>query len=140
MEHPKSRLSDKISRSADRFTPSDYRIADYLLRTYPAGLLQNASEIATKLTINVSTVTRFFPKIGYRNIKAATADFREDIQFLAKSPLDRFRNADRKSPTQENAFGKAMELDWSNIQQTFSTIDERTVNYFMNLIGDKSKT
>jgi DNA-binding MurR/RpiR family transcriptional regulator len=139
MVHPKNRLSEKISRSTDRFTPSDYRIADYLLRTYPAGLLQNASEIATKLNINVSTVTRFFPKIGYRNIKAATADFRGDIQFLAKSPMDRFRNADRKSPPREDAFDRAMELDWSNIQQTFSTIDEGTVSAFMNLIGDKSR-
>ncbi len=139
MEHPKSRLSEKISRSADRFTPSDYLIADYLLRAYPAGLLQNASEIAAKLNINVSTVTRFFPKIGYRNIKAATADFREDIQFLAKSPIDRFRNDDRKSPNRKDAFGKAMELDWSNIQQTFSTIDEETVSNFMDLVGDKSK-
>jgi DNA-binding MurR/RpiR family transcriptional regulator len=139
MEHPKSRLSEKISQSADRFTPSDFRIADYLLRAYPAGLLRNASEIAAELNINVSTVTRFFRKIGYRNIKAATADFREDIQFLAKSPLDRFRKADRKSPTRQDAFDKAMELDWSNIQQTFSTIDDGAVNDFMDLIGDKAK-
>jgi DNA-binding MurR/RpiR family transcriptional regulator len=67
------------------------------------------------------------------------ADFREDIQFLAKSPIDRFHNADRKSPTQEDVFGREMELDWLNIQQTFSTIDERAVKDFMDLIGDKSK-
>ena len=139
MEHPKNRLSEKISRSAARFTPSDFRIADYLLRAYPTGLLQNASEIASELNINVSTVTRFFPKIGYRNIKEATADFREDIQFIAKSPIDRFRKAGRKSPIRQDAFDKAMELDWSNIQQTFSTIDDGAVNDFMELIGDNTK-
>jgi DNA-binding MurR/RpiR family transcriptional regulator len=84
-------------------------------------------------------VTRFLQKNGYRNIKSATADLREDIQFLAKSPIDRFRNADRKSPTRDDVFGRAIELDWSNIQQTFSTIDEGAVKNFMNLIGDKSK-
>jgi DNA-binding MurR/RpiR family transcriptional regulator len=139
MKQPQNRLSEKISQCADKLTPSEYRIADYLLRTYPSGLLQNTSELAKKLNINASTVTRFFQKIGYRNIKSATADLREDIQFLAKSPIDRFRNADRKSPTRDDVFGRAIELDWSNIQQTFSTIDEGAVKNFMNLIGDKSK-
>ena len=62
MEHPKNRLAEKISNGAETFTPSDRIIADYLLRAYPLSLLQNASEIADELSINTTTVTRFFRK------------------------------------------------------------------------------
>ena len=52
MDHPKNRLAKKISQGTGNFTPSDRVIADYLLRAYPLGLLQNASEIADELDIN----------------------------------------------------------------------------------------
>ena len=60
MDHHGKIFTEKISLHTDKFTPSDHLIADYLLRTYPVGFLQNASELAKELKINVSTVTRFF--------------------------------------------------------------------------------
>lgn len=136
MDHPKNRLAEKISRRAENFTPSDRIIADYLLRAYPLGLMQNASEIAEALNVNTSTVTRFFPKIGYANIKAARTDFREDIRFLINSPLDRFRTQDRRPPAADDAFSKAMEKDWANIQKTMRGVDSGTVSTFFDLLAD----
>jgi len=100
-DHPEKLFAERISRNTDKFTPSDHMIAGYLLRTYPAGFLQTASELAKELKINVSTVTRFFPKIGYQNIKEVTADLRQDILFLINSPLDRF-DAFNQNPTNKS--------------------------------------
>lgn len=140
MEHPKNRLAKKISQNTDNFTPSDRIIADYLLRVFPLGFMQNASEIADELEINTTTVTRFFPKIGYSNIKEARTDFRQDIQFMVNSPLDRLRIENQEQTVSANIISDAMEQDFSNIKNTFSLLNRETVNKFFELLEDSTKT
>lgn len=139
MEHPKNRLADKVGQCAEKFTPSDRVIADYLLQAYPLSLLQNASEIADELDVNTTTVTRFFPKIGYSNIREARTDFRQDIAFMVNSPLDRFHNQGLETTGVVDSVSKVMEMDWSNIQNTMSVLSEETVATFFDLIEDRSK-
>ena len=139
MEHPKNRLAEKISQGTEAFTPSDRVIADYLLRAYPLSLLQSASEIADELDINTTTVTRFFPKIGYRNIRKARTEFRHDIAFMVKSPLDRFRTQGDESTGAADSSLKVMEIDLSNIQNTLSILSKETVALFFELIEDRHK-
>jgi DNA-binding MurR/RpiR family transcriptional regulator len=139
MEHPKNRLAEKISQGAEAFTPSDRIIADYLLRAYPLSLLQSASEIADELDINTTTVTRFFPKIGYRNIREARTEFRNDIAFMVKSPLDRFHTRGEASTGTADSLSKVMEMDVSNIQNTLSVLSPETVALFFEMIGDRHK-
>ncbi len=140
MEHPKNRLANAISRNADNFTPSDRIIADYLLRVFPLGFMQNASEIADELDINTTTVTRFFPKIGYSNIKEARTDFRQDIQFMVNSPLDRLRAVNQGQMRGENPVSDAMEQDFANIKNTLNLVTEEMIDTFFELIEDTSKT
>ena len=140
MEHPKNRLANSISQNADKFTPSDRMIADYLLRVFPLGFMQNASEIADELKINTTTVTRFFPKIGYSNIKEARTDFRQDIQFMVNSPFDRLRIESQEQSSTGNLITDAMEQDFSNIKSTLNQLDEKAIDKFFNLIKDKTKT
>ncbi len=135
MDHPKNRFAEKISRNTDSFTPSDRMIADYLLRVYPLGLLQNAAEIAEELKITASTVTRFFPKIGYDNIKEARADFREDIRFLINSPMDRV-HAHSSQADKDDVFSKTLEQDLANIQDTMRSVGTKTVELFFELFDD----
>ena len=56
MKSPKGQFSERINRAYPRLTQGDRRIADHLLRTYPTGLLENASAIAQTLRLHVSTV------------------------------------------------------------------------------------
>lgn len=140
MDHPKNHLAKRISLNIEKFTPTDHRVADYILREYPTSMLQNASEIARALQINVSTVTRFFPKIGYQSIKDAMTDFKKNIQFLINSPLDRYLQYHEEPTTNQNVFNKIIELDVSNIQNTFKELSEKAVNLFVELITNKSRS
>ncbi len=137
-EHPKNRFAGKISRGSDVFTPSDRKIADYLLRVYPLGLLQNAAEIAEELEMTASTVIRFFPKIGYDNIKDARADFREDIRFLINSPADRVRSEPR-GVLNSDIFGSTVQQDIANIQDTVQSLNEDTVARFIDLMSEEHR-
>jgi len=136
MEHPKNRLADAISANTAKLTPSDRKIADYLLRLFPLGFMQNASEIADELDINTTTVTRFFPKIGYSNIKEARADFRQDIQFMVNSPLDRLRSGNQEPTAAGNRISDAVEQDFANIRNTLSLVKQEMIDTFFKLIDD----
>ena len=140
MGHPKNRLAIKISQGSDKFTPSDRAIADYLLRVYPLGLLQNASEIAEELGINTATVTRFFPKIGYQNIREARADFRQDIQFMVNSPLDRLHTETKQQVDTVDGIANVMEMDLINIRNTLNSLSKDTIETFFALIRDNNRT
>jgi DNA-binding MurR/RpiR family transcriptional regulator len=135
-----SNLNARISQNIDKFTPSDQLIADYLIGGYPNSLLSNATEIAANLDLTVSTVTRFFPKIGYKSAKLAMAEFREEFQFIASSPLDRVAKGDREGPEEKNSFQAVLDQDYSNIRSTFDSINQETVNKFLDLIADNKRT
>ncbi|PID75200.1 MAG: hypothetical protein CSB23_04715 [Deltaproteobacteria bacterium] len=139
MSDPIPNLTERLSRHAKQFTQRDRLIADYLLRSYPACLFQNASDIAEKLEINVSTVTRFFPKIGYGNLKEAWADLRRDLQFLVDSPLTRFQSSCTDESETTQALIQAMETDWTNIQKSLSSVDAENIERFLDLIADQSR-
>ncbi len=138
MSH-KSNFYKRITQNQAAFSPNDKKIAEYLLHSYPGGLLETASAIAGKLDLSVATITRFFPKIGFNSIRDAQEEFKNRFDFLKDSPLDRYQ---KKRTAEENKtiFDKAWDLDMANIQQTAANIDKKDVQQFVDLICSKDRT
>ena len=140
MKSPKGQFSERINRAYPRLTQGDRRIADHLLRTYPTGLLENASAIAQTLGLHVSTVTRFFPKIGYASIRAANQDVRGSLDFLMASPMARVRDRGRTVTRDTALFHEVERLDLKNIQDTFRELSYADVRRFMQLVVDPARS
>jgi DNA-binding MurR/RpiR family transcriptional regulator len=64
MKNLKILLRDRTNGNSSKFTPTDQKIAYYLLRPYPQGLFENASQISKKLRTDVLNVTRFSLKLS----------------------------------------------------------------------------
>lgn len=139
MVNPKLRFSERIRAAYPRLTPGDRRVADHLLRTYPAGLLESASAIARTLDLHVSTVTRFFPKIGYDSIRAANQDVRDGLDFLTASPLARVREGGGAAKGDVAVFHEVERLDLNNVQETFKDLALADVRRFMQLLLDQKR-
>ncbi|MEI8188428.1 MAG: hypothetical protein WCI75_01770, partial [candidate division NC10 bacterium] len=122
MTNPRLQFSERIDQASARFTQGDRAIADHLLRTYPAGLIESASSIARTLGLHVSTVTRFFPKIGYASIAKAHQDVRTAMDFLMASPLNRTPERVRSLKDDAALFQQVLHLDLKNIQETFKDL------------------
>jgi DNA-binding MurR/RpiR family transcriptional regulator len=131
---PKDKFIARFKQNETKFSPSDRRIADYLIRAYPGAMLETATEIAGKIGLNVSTITRFFPKIGYRSIRTAQAEFRQDLDFLKNSPLDRFRQQHSAADAADDLYSRAWNLDLHNLQQTYQRIPKDSVTAFVELV------
>ena len=125
---------ERIKENSGKFTPSDHRIAEYLILSYPGSLLQNASEIASKIGINIATVSRFFPKIGYKSIRDARAIIKNDIDFIENSPLDRFQQRKNGLNSESRVIKETLERDYQNIKTTFDGITDDDVKVFSERI------
>ncbi len=137
MEDRKALFRQRITRFSEKFTASDKRIADSLLRNYPKCLLKNATEIAGEVGVNVSTVTRFFQKIGYKNIREAHVEFREDVDFIISSPLDRISRVTTAS--HHDAFSGIVDLDIQNIHNTVEALKEGQLQQLVHLLSQKTR-
>jgi DNA-binding MurR/RpiR family transcriptional regulator len=140
MQNPRLQFTERVSRAYARLTPSDRRIADYLLRSYPTGLLENASSIARALKVNVSTVSRFFPKIGYRSIRAAHRELKERLDFLIASPLARSQVEPRQAGNGQRSLQEVLRLDVRNIQETFGGVSLPDVQVLLRLLLDRRRS
>jgi len=119
---PKQRFLRRIRQNYQKLSPKDRRIADYLVNAYPNSLLETAAEIGEKLSISVSTVSRFFPKVGFGSIKKAQRDLRSNIDYLKNSPLDRFNQKKELAGSDGSLFDRTRKLDIANIEETFQGI------------------
>jgi len=140
MTNPRLQFSERINQASARFTQGDRAIADHLLRTYPAGLIESASSIARALGLHVSTVTRFFPKIGYASIAKAHQDVRTAMDFLMASPLNRTPERVRSLKDDAALFQQVLHLDLKNIQETFKDLSFADVRKLMRLLVDPQRS
>lgn len=140
MEDPRKLLTERISDNNDKFTTADASIADYLQQNYPMALLQNASELAVTLGLNIATITRFFTKLGYTSAKEAMADFREEVaQFINSSPADRFNEVPPWENDEENMLGGILEQELANVSATISSINPESLRHVAEIIGNRGK-
>jgi DNA-binding MurR/RpiR family transcriptional regulator len=126
-------LQRLLRRHWDQLTPGDRRVADYLVRSYPRFLFQTAAEIAGELDISISTITRFFPKIGFKSIRDAYGTLKSQASFIVDSPLDRFNARDRGQSKEGRAVSAALEADLFNLQDTFAALDAEAIDLFIRL-------
>jgi DNA-binding MurR/RpiR family transcriptional regulator len=140
MQNPKQQLAERVSHASARLTPSDRKIAEYLLRGYPGALLENASGIARATGVNIATVSRFFPKIGYRSIRSAHQELRAGLDFLLASPLARVQDRQRPVGDGRALFQEVLRLDLQNIEETFKEVSFADVRTLMHLLLDRSRS
>ncbi len=127
-------LADRLSLHGEHFTTSDTLIGDYLLSNYPKSLLQNASELAESLHLNITTITRFFTKLGYTSAKEAMLDFKEELEFIIDSPKNRYDTSSSMTNGQGTKLEYLLQLEQQNVANTINNIDITTLDEVTRLL------
>ena len=137
---PREKFIERLKRNQGNFSASDRKIADYLIHSYPGGLLEPAAAIAEKLGVSAATVTRFFPKIEFKNIRHAQETFRNELDFLKNSPLDRYHQLAGDMGGDGDAFDRAWDLDIANLRNTYRRVTKESIEAFAGMVSDHGKT
>jgi DNA-binding MurR/RpiR family transcriptional regulator len=136
MKKERTPVTERLAMHGDTFTASDTAIADYLLNNHPKSLLQNASEIAKILNLNIATVTRFFMKLGYSSAKEAMDDFKEELEFIIDSPMDRYGESPVSPVVQEEEVASHLRIEQENIAKTLAGVDMSALRAVAGLLLD----
>jgi DNA-binding MurR/RpiR family transcriptional regulator len=139
MKNERTPVTERLAMHGDIFTASDAAIADHLLRNYPKSLMQNASEVAEALELNIATVTRFFMKLGYSSAKEALSDFKEELAFIIDSPVNRYGESKIPSGMLGEEIAGHLQVEQENIAKTLTGIDMATLHAAVDLILDTSR-
>jgi DNA-binding MurR/RpiR family transcriptional regulator len=132
---PKEKFIARLRKHETGFSAGDRKIADYLIHAYPGGMLETATEMSRKIGLNVSTITRFFPKVGFLGIREAQEEFRKELDFLSRSPLDRYHRRDESGEGAEDISDRAWKLDLANLQRTYQGMSRQKVELFIDLVS-----
>ncbi len=101
----------------DNFSRSDHKIMDYLLSNEAEVQFITAEELSSQLGLSAATISRFWSKIGYQNIK----DFKKSMRGqAAATPSSRMKAA--LSQWEGSGFSpeRVAEQTALHIQKTFS--------------------
>lgn len=127
---------NKITESAARLTATENMIAEYLMTTYPNCMLKTSYELARETNVNVSTISRFFQKIGYKSIKTAQNDFKKAIDLQASSAQKRMEE-EFESDTKKSRIGAHSINEAANIDNTFNGIATDDLDILIGILSNR---
>lgn len=139
MDDHKSNFFNKITESATRLTPTENAIAEHLMSTYPNCMLKTSYELAREIDVNVSTVTRFFQKIGYKSIRTAQSEFKKAIDLQASSALSKLEE-EYQSDAKKSLIGAYAVNEVTNIEQTFNNVTTDSLDILTGILSDRKNS
>lgn len=139
MKTERTPLSARLDKNGNKFTASEASIAEYLMLNYPMALMQNASEIANELNLNVATITRFFAKLGYNSSKEALSDFKEEIEFAYSAPIDWYTEAHYSEDIEGNELSQIAAMEHANLDATMAGIDMHNLQELAHILGNPER-
>lgn len=129
-------LWTNILEKHEYLTPSEVIIVDYLLKNKKDILYVTSTDIAKQLGISHSTLSRFWNKIGYENIK----DFKQALKNESNTtPASKLKNTISKLENSDNSMKEIILRDIYTIEKTLEHITASQINNAANLILAKKK-
>lgn len=120
LEVDKSKLSKK-----------DYMILDYLLRNENQLFYENSKDIAKKIGVSNTTISRFWKKIGYQNIKEFQRAVAERID---TTPALKIKNTLHKLQNNDSDLNELFLKSIKNIEKTITLFSYEQLDKAADLI------
>ncbi|HEY3519674.1 MAG TPA: MurR/RpiR family transcriptional regulator, partial [Rhodanobacteraceae bacterium] len=75
-------LQQKLSRHQATFTPSERRIATWILHNLAAMPFETAASLGEKTGVSAMTVSRFLRRIGYKGLGELKGELRHEAPWV----------------------------------------------------------
>ena len=95
----------RITENSARFTKTDKKIADYVLKNCGNVALMSVNELGEKSDTSASAVIRFIKKLNYINANEFRADLSKSAANMPKEKLSLIINSDDSMETMMNKIG-----------------------------------
>lgn len=130
----KINIIDYLEFHFEEFTPTQKRIADYILSNYQEVLFLTSDELALKINTTSSSVVRFVQEIGYNGYP----DFRKKLRNLISKRLNingQSEKAKQYKPLEDqNIVDMSILNDANSINKLMEMKDNKKIEKFVKLI------
>lgn len=130
-------LRNRIRLAEDKFSRSERRLAEIIIRLGGHLLHYSAAELASHTEVSQSTITRFFKRLGYKHYRHALIDVRHSFDHLE---ADAFTIENR---LRETNISRQLELHLSselqNIRYSLQSLDEELIKSTVTKIASSEK-
>ena len=122
---------DLISDAANRFTPSERRVAHAVMEDPKIVAVGTVADLAEAATAGAATVVRLAAKLGFEGFSALQASIQRDLAKQLRPAAERIRELGGDQPITRH---RAAEL--SNVQATLDAVDPDTLECVVGLLAD----
>ncbi|SDX92572.1 MurR/RpiR family transcriptional regulator [Paenibacillus sp. CF384] len=116
----------------DSFTPSERKLADYIVKYEYRLSFQTERDIADLLQVSIATVSRFWRKIGYANFKAYKLELADKVDAFP-TPAEKLRSM-LEDPV-EDIVVKMLSREIGYVQQTLQRLDRVAFDHAVQTLG-----
>ena len=128
------KLHMAIESRLSTFTPTERRIASYLMEQSREIALVSVQELAARLHTGPASIMRFVRKLGYKGLTALKTELREDIR-SGGSPLAHFKiTLDHGLEPGLREVRLIAEQEIANIENSLSVLSEATFTKAVRLV------
>jgi DNA-binding MurR/RpiR family transcriptional regulator len=126
---------DTLRRRYDGLTPSQKRIADYIVEHSQAVAFSTVDQMAGELRVNPSTIVRFTYRLGLNGFPDLQERMREQVRGQLSRSGDRV-NEDRVAAHLEGtSFGASLSRDWQNLYRSIAGINADAFGKAVNVVA-----
>jgi DNA-binding MurR/RpiR family transcriptional regulator len=130
------KIHSAIQTRLTTLTPTERRIASYLLEQTQEIALISVHELASRLHAGPASIVRVVRKLGYASFAAMKTELREDIRSVS-SPLVQFRSSlDRGLEPGLTEFRHIAEQEVRNIDNTIALLNKKSFAEAVRLLAD----
>jgi len=120
-------LVERIQLRLGHLSPSQQRVADFILRNLDDSAFMTAVELARHADVSQATVVRFAAEVdlpGYPELQAAL----QDLLRQRLTAVERFRNMARNPDDIEHVFHRVLRREIQNLERLYEQIDLHVFN------------
>lgn len=121
------RLLQQILAAHPRLSKGQRRVADYLYHNYGETVFLTAAEIAERVNLSTSTVTRLATALGYHGFPELQDAFR-DLVRTERSTVSRLERAMGARANGRDVVAQVFASDLENLRRTHQEIDRASLN------------
>jgi len=136
---PGKNIIEYLETNFEKFTPTQKRLANYLISNADEASFLTADEMAAKINTTPSTIVRFAKEIGYNGYP----DLQKDLQKLIIKKITAIGQLEKakqfKLPQEETPVNLSLMKDLANLHKLINIRDEENIKKFVDIIISSRK-
>ncbi len=128
-------MQARIEGAADRYTPSERRIADYILRSYPEVAFVTASTLARATDTSAPTIVRFAKTIGFSGFSELQQNIRMAMEGDWSRVLDRLEGRPHVG-ADARWHARSLRADSESLRRSYYNVTPDTFDRVAELLAD----